>query len=65
MGMLDWGAFTPNLNSEPGVVGTNALLGGQARTFAMSRTLGGEPNQVAVSGRRLVVAWLPGLHGGV
>ena len=64
MGMLDWGAFTPNLDSKPGAYGVKALLGGQARTFAMSRTLGGEPNQVAVSGRRLVVAWLPGLRGG-
>eukprot|EP01046_Picozoa_sp_COSAG06_P020119 COSAG06_NODE_1460_length_9398_cov_2.417572_8_plen_295_part_00 len=63
MGMLDWGAFTPNL--KPGAYGVNALMGGQARTFAMSRTLGGEPNQVAVSGRRVVVAWLPGLRGGV
>jgi sucrose-6-phosphate hydrolase SacC (GH32 family) len=35
-----------------------ALSGGKGRGYSMARTLGSDPNQVAVEGRRTVVAWV-------
>ena len=32
--------------------------GGKGRGYSMARTLGSDPNQVAVAGRRTVVAWV-------
>lgn len=56
IGMLDWGAYTPN--DKPGKKGVQALSGGKGRGYSMARTLGSDPNQVAVEGRRTVVAWV-------
>ena len=55
-GMFDWGAFTPT--GIPGRKGLDALEGGQSRGFSMARTLGSDPNQVAVNGRRVLVGWV-------
>lgn len=54
--MLDWGAYTPN--NAIGKKGVQALSGGKSRGYSMARTLGSDPNQVAVAGRRTVVAWV-------
>lgn len=56
IGMLDWGAYTPN--GKVGKKGVQALSGGKGRGYSMARTLGSDPNQVAVAGRRTVVAWV-------
>ena len=56
IGMLDWGAYTPN--GQAGKKGIQALSGGKGRGYSMARTLGSDPNQVAVEGRRTVVAWV-------
>jgi len=58
-GMIDWGAFTPN--GKPGARGLDALRGGESRGQSMARTLGSDPNQVAVAGRRTIVGWVSGL----
>jgi hypothetical protein len=56
MGMLDWGAFSPNNASSRGLMGLSAS---QSRGQSMCRTLGSEGgNQVARLGRRVVVCWL-------
>ena len=41
--------------------GLDALVGGQGRGMSMARTLGSDPNQVAVAGRRVIVGWTSGL----
>jgi hypothetical protein len=56
IGMLDWGAYTPKAGSS--LKGIKALDGGKGRGYSMARTLGSDPNQVAVAGRRTVVAWV-------
>ena len=55
-GMVDWGAYT--LNGNASAIGIDALIGGRSRGYSMARTLGGQPNQVATQGRRVMVAWV-------
>ena len=43
--------------------GLDALVGGQGRGMSMARTLGADPNQVAVPGRRVIVGWTSGVRG--
>ncbi len=66
-GMLDWGAFTTRNDTGSGWRrGLDALVGGQHRSVCMHRTLGSDPNQVAKSGRRVVIGWVtmsPGQNG--
>eukprot|EP01052_Picozoa_sp_SAG31_P029343 SAG31_NODE_2909_length_4921_cov_6.411240_5_plen_595_part_00 len=57
-GMIDWGAFTIRRNRHGSGRGLDAIIGGQHRSLTMARTLGSTPNQVAVTGRRVIVGWI-------
>ena len=57
VGMIDWGSFSPTGSSSKGISG---LEGKESRGQSMCRTLGSDPDQVAVPGRRVIVCWLGG-----
>ena len=60
VGMIDWGSFAPVDGSSRGLAG---LRGTHSRGQSMCRTLGGDANQVAVKGRRVMVCWMGGPGG--
>ena len=60
VGMIDWGSFAAVDGSSRGLAG---LRGTHSRGQSMCRTLGGDANQVAVKGRRVMVCWMGGPGG--
>ena len=60
VGMIDWGSFVAVDGSSRGLAG---LRGTHSRGQSMCRTLGGDANQVAVKGRRVMVCWMGGPGG--
>ncbi len=60
IGMLDWGAWRPAGGNESakGVAALTPTNDNYGGGLSMARTLGSDANQVAVHGRRVIVAWL-------
>jgi len=69
IGMIDWAAWQPADDAATGGYSSAAVrktgvaaltpIGNNAGGgFTMARTLGGDANQVAVPGRRVILAWL-------